>query len=1180
MKEQGKKRDLSVLALMMLLMAVFAVSPAPACAQQPLQKRVTLTMQQANAKQIFSELKKQTGLSFVFSSELARQWPKLSINIKGKTARQTLDELSQELGCDYEVSGNIVTLREKQPRAKTRHISGVVRDDQGEPLMGVPVCIGESQVCSVTDADGHYAFDIPVEATAIKFSYVGMEVVRMNIPAGTNNEQRDVTMLSDNSLADVIVTGYQDIAKPKMTGSAVVISADKLTERYNGTILSALEGQVAGLSTYGDELKVRGTSSLYATTTPLLVVDGLPTEGRLEDLNQFNIQSITVLKDAAATAIYGARASNGVIVVTTKNANKTGKVEIDFTANLTVSDKPNVNYGDNYYMNAEQQVTKESAYYDYLYGSQENYASAYIQNVRRGVAPATSLGLGYYRWAMGDMTSEELAALKTRLSGNNYAKEYADNMYRKQTLQEYNLALRSRSDKGMHNLTINFKHDNSGRINAFDKRMQLDYKGSFDLAKWLTARTNIMVLNNSSRAHGTDQSSLDSSPFLRPAYESFYNEDGTIRSSYGLYDGNEYFDQSLPAGTVSLASNPVDELYNNVVNTNRTGWRFHGELLIKPVDGLTLSAQGIYEREHTTADWLATEASHPARVIKDAYATYNNATGAVSYPLLESGGFKQTRNTDGRYWTLRGQATYEKTFGEHSLSAIAGLEFRQTKTTGSNAMLLGYDDQLQSGTTVSTDLKSLYNTRYTSYFMSGFPAFQYAFGPYLLNSLSPVTEVRHRYASGYANLTYTYRDRYNLFGSFRKDYADVYGLNAKYRGKPLWSVGAAWNMEQEDFLKPVKWINFLKLRMSYGATGNIYQDATSYLTATTGLTNYLTQLPYATVLSPANPELSWEKTRTVNIGVDFSLLANRVRGALDYYHKRSTDVFSNKTIDPTLGFNTMFANAADVRNNGVELQVTADWLRPSTRQAIGWSTSLTVAHNSNKVTKVDTQATYAYALVSVPFKTGYPTSALWSYRFAGIDDGSHGSAGQTLWYGNDDVIAHMVSSASPDVLEYSGQTDPKVNLGMDNRLSWNGFTLSLMMVYYGGHVMRTHQQVEKLAGEYGPVDYYFIDSWDPETNPTGTAPGWGQYSTKAPGTESSHSNISVYKADFLKVRNIVLGYDFPQEWLRHVRVNRARLLFQVNNPGFLWRKNDIDVDPETLSVSLPTSYVFTLNVNL
>ena len=1179
MKKVNATRRMVVLLLMTLL--TLSVS-----AQSVKDKTVTLDMTQVTVKQFFAEVKKQTGLNFIYSTELAKTFPKVTVKAQNRPVRQVLNEVMNKINCTYDVEGNIVTVTRKISGARTRTVSGTVKDESGDPLPGVSICIDDSKVCTITDVNGFYTLKVPANACDLKYSFVGMDNAVAHLNAGNGHMNQDVTMTSSAQLDEVVVTGYQEISRPKMTGSVTTINADALTERYTGDIVSNLEGRVAGLSTYGGELKVRGTSSLYAESSPLLVVDGLPMEGRLEDLNQYDIQSINVLKDAAATAIYGARATNGVIVITTKNAHKKGKIDIDFTANLSMYEKKNMDYHDNFYMNAEEQVAKESEYLDYYYKNNPMASMYTMMYGMYGIYPTSELELGYYNFYSGAITQADLDALKAKLSKNNFAQEYADEVYRRQIMQEYNLALRGRSDKTANNLTLNLQTDNSGEINTMSKRFTINYKGSFELAKWLTANASINAVYNRAKRMGYDYSTWSNNPWHYTAYESMYDEEGNRRKLYGWYDGTNSPFFTVQDGLVDLATDPVEEHYNNVETVKRMHMRYHGELLFNLFKGFSLSTQFVYESDHITDQTYANAESHPVRVLKNAYATYNPATGEVTYPVCGTGGFKRTTNTDGQYWTGRVQANYVNTFGKHAINALAGIEFRETKQTGTNSLLLGFDEQLQSANTVTLNLGDMFNMRNSKYFMSaigGFPAYQFAFAPYIESGMDPIAEVKHRYASGYANVTYTYNERYNLFASFRKDYADVFGLNSKYRGKPLWSVGGAWNMEQEDFMKSIEWVNFLKLRLSYGATGNIYQGATSYMTASTGSLNYYTKVPYAQIQSPANPNLRWEKTYTTNIGVDFSLWNNRVRGNIDYYYKDSKDVFARRSIDPTMGYSYLITNSASMVNKGIELQVTADWIRPMTRKDFGWSTSFTLAHNSNTVKDVQAPGTHAYDYTGGgAYVEGYPASAVWSYRFAGIDDGSiSGSKGVTLWYGNDDVKAHGVSNGSPDILEYSGQRDPKIIMGMDNRLEWNGFHLSVMMAYYGGHVMRALPETEVFGGIYmyqNTIASYFVNSWTPE-NPTNT-PGWGQYGSSSLGSEPMYGNNSIRKADFLKIRNIVFGYTFPREWLSPLGINRLALQFQVTNPCTLWKANKVNVDPETLGIRLPANYVFTLNVNL
>ena len=1177
--------------VVILLMTMLTLNVA---AQSMKDKTVTLDMTQVTVKQFFAEVKKQTGLNFIYSAELAKSFPKVTVKAQNKPVRQVLNEVMNSINCTYDVEGNIVTVTRKLSGARTRTVSGVVKDDTGEPLPGVSICIDDSKVCTITDVNGFYTLKVPANACDLKYSFVGMDNAIVHLRQGNGHMNQDVTMTSSAQLEEVIVTGYQDISKPKMTGAVTTITADKLDDRYTTNIVSNLEGRVAGLSTYGGEMKIRGTSSLYAETSPLIVIDGVPVETKISDINPYDIESINVLKDAAATAIYGARASNGIIIITTKNAKRKGKIDIDFSANLTIWEKKNVDYHDNFYMNAEEQVDVESKYYDWFYFTHDPEDERFkqqsaIEQTAAGIAQGgkvSPLNWAYYQKALGNWTESQLNQEKERLKKNNFAKEFADAVYKQQVMQQYNLSLRSSSEKFQSNLTLNFSHDNDGIINAGTKNFNVNYKGSYDVAKWLTARFTVNGIFNRQQSMGYDYSIQNDNPWYFPAYESLYDSDGKMKKMYGWMDGNAYWDYA-PEGLDDLGSYLTDRYYDNTQLTKRQHMRYHGDLLFKIIKGLTVETQFIYETDHQNVSWYANPQSHVARVIRNAFVDYQN--GQLVYNTPKTGGLRRDTNTDGQYWTWRGQVNYSNTFGKHSIVALAGLEFRETKTWGSNTLMLGYDDQLQSSSTQSVNFDILSKMENSPYYQAGvsgygsYPAGQFAWDPYIDGSLQPVIETLHRYGSGYANATYTYDDRYNIFGSFRKDYADIYGLNTKYRGRPLWSVGAGWLIHNEAFMKDVKWVDFLKLRFSYGVTGNIYQGATSYMTATSSDVNEINNLPYGKIQSPANPNLRWEKSITTNIGIDFSFFNNRLRGALDYYNKVGKDIFAQRQIDPTSGFTSMVVNTASMKNNGVELSLTYDWFRAPSREAFAWTTNFTFAYNKNKVTDVENPALNAWQLINNPYKTGYPTSALWSYQFAGIS-GEAGIEGMTLYYiepGEDGTPTTTTapSGRSTSVLVYSGQSEPKVVMGMDNSFRWKGFSLSILMAYYGGHKMRAIPFNETFAFSYSPVASYFLDAWDAETNPNSDIPGVGRYASTAIGSETRFADRSVYNASFLKIRNIVLGYDLPNEWIRHLGMNRVGIRFQIDNPKALWTANKVNVDPETLGLRLPSSFIFGLNVN-
>ena len=1173
---------------LLLLLQMIAVS---SFAQKASDKTVTINMTDVTVKQLFAEVRKQTGLNFLYSSELSKTFPKVTVKAQNKPVREVLDDVMRRIKCVYEIDGTLVTVKPGtkpvEASGRTRKISGVVRDADGEPLVGVPISIGDGNVVAVTDANGSYTVTIPVEQTVLRYSYVGMETAYVTVPSGGQDVTRDMVLRSDNRLDNVIVTGYQTINKEKMTGAASTINSEKLSERYATNVMDNLEGRVAGLSTYGGKMMVRGISSIYSNTNPLLVVDGVPVEASIESINPYDIETVNVLKDAAATAIYGARASNGVIVITTKKARTANKIDIDFSANLTVKEKQNIDYSDNFYMNAAEQVDVASKYWEYYFfnngGKVADPISESQSKISQGSYFIDPVEYAYLNLAKGDISRDQLNNTLSRLRGNNYAKEYADNILRQQVLQQYNLSLRFLSEKSQNNLTLNYRTDNTGRINAHERELNVNYKGIFNLASWLTATANINAVYNNTQAPGSDYSNMLSNPWQYPAYITMYNEDGSFKKMYGYMSGNEYYDANmLQKGMESLGFIPTDEIYNNTRNSKRQHMRYHGELSFNIIEGLQAKTMFIYEVDKLNSRWHCNSASVVARTLRNAYSSYDATSDKVVYNVPSSGGLLRITDTDGESWTARGQVNYFKNFGKHEINAIAGLEFRETLSKGANNMLLGYDDQLQTSGTINTNLAILANQSYSSYYMTNtgsFYARSYAYGPYLQDGITPVMERHHRFASGYANLTYSFDERYHLFGSFRKDYADVYGLNAKYRGRPLWSVGASWNIHKEGFMLDNNLFNILKLRASYGVTGNIYQDATSVLTASTEKSNMYTGLLYGEI-SPANPNLKWEQSFTTNVGIDFSLMNYRLNGSLDYYNKKTEDMFSNKVIDPTSGFSTMFVNAASMVNKGVELQLGYDWLVPKSEKDVAWTTNFTLSYNKNEITDVENPSTQSYQLLSLPYRKGYPVTAIWSYRFAGISNGEDGGrAGETMWYINGDQKSHSAMTANADCLEYSGTSTPKITMGLNNRIAWNGFSLSIMMAYYGGHRMRclVENDIQKL-GNGVILGKYFLDSWTPE-KPT-THPGLGEYDASSIGVEPGYGNNAVYDASFLKIRNIVLGYEFPSRIIKPLGINRLALNFQIDNLKAIWTANGLGVDPETLSVRNPSSFIFGLNINL
>jgi hypothetical protein len=287
-------------------------------------------------------------------------------------------------------------------------------------------------------------------------------------------------------------------------------------------------------------------------------------------------------------------------------------------------------------------------------------------------------------------------------------------------------------------------------------------------------------------------------------------------------------------------------------------------------------------------------------------------------------------------------------------------------------------------------------------------------------------------------------------------------------------------------------------------------------------------------------------------------------------------MFSLKSLDPSKGFASVYMNMASMKNNGIEVALSVDWFRAKRNGDFAWTTSATFAHNRNEVTVVESQATTAYEFLRTPYQVGYPASALWTYKFAGLTD-----VGQYSFYDANGEVQERVWNMSPSVLGYMAQTDPKVTIGLENQFRYKGFTLNIMMVYYGGHkmLMMPRNETYQYSVDYGTMDRALLDSWTPDNKNT-TVPGFGAYGEAGSmGMEWSNLDIFAKSAAFLKIRNIVLSYDLPQDLTSKIGMNKVSVRFQVDNPRPLYLANGLHYDPETGGIRRPTSYSLGLSFN-
>lgn len=1170
----------------LILLLFLVLSSLPVMAQEP---TYSVSYEQAPIERVLKDLTRLTGYEFVYQKGVVDDKSAITYMVRDATLTQILNRtLVAQCGLEYDIVKQTIVLRvsSRKTRFVKRGVSGMVVDDEGTPLPGVSVRLRGTNDGCVTDIDGQFTMMVEGSDPVLDFSFMGMKPVSMRVSAKAGHFLGVTMETQDNLMNEVLVTGYQNIKRENATGSYQLISSKTLDQRYTGDVVRNLEGRIPGLVGYdsgmgeGGEsaLTIRGTGSFNARTNPLIVVDGLPVEGGLGSVNLYNIENITVLKDAAAASIYGARASNGVIVITTKRAQR-DRLDVEFNVDLEVSE-PN-DYGHFRWANAGQLIELERYNFQYVRYSPSPAAfetlQAYYAENPGNLSPIQRLLMANYK---GDLSTAALEAQLAALGRNNYAREWQDVMERPRITNQYNVSLRNRGKYLNSSIVLNYRGDNMGRTRENDRTLTFSYRGDVDVTKWLTTEFGVNVINQSNRSHlSSEWNNVTSfAPYL-----SMYNADGTPAAmEAGAYLGEPSLTNAA-LGLKSEAYNLLDESRLNFNNARQTNIRSYVHARARLLEGWTASAMFQYEDIYSKSEAYQEAASYDMRHL------YNLYTATNGTHLLPDGGMLRTRTGEGAYYTFRAQTDYAREIRErHNIEALVGFEFRQTNYKSQNTLLLGWDEASQTNNMGQANFGQLKDLEGSA---SALGKFHSMYGAPAGENFS-TSDVLHRFYSIYGNANYTYDHRYVLSLSARIDKADLFGADPKFRGRPLWSVGAGWNVENETFMKDVKWLDALKVRASYGLTGNIAQDFSSFLTATVGV-NEINGVRVATLNTPPNDQLRWEKTATINLGADFALWNGRLTGALDLYRKQGSDLLTVTDLDPTTGWTTLTINNGCLRNTGIELQLNGEMLRPRGPHQLGVSLGMSLAFNKNKITSVNHEATSGYeALLAYTLHQGYPAHSLFSYRFAGMRN--KGGIQYYSWIDADDTEHQADISTeefTPRDVVYSGSLEPIVSASLTPQLTWHGFTLTAMLAYYGGHVMRARTEEWTSDGsQYGynslsvvdAVPAAYLNYWTLESDqyPANGYPG----STNVVGN-GQFADANVVPADYLKVRNVVLGYEFSKGICQKLHLQNLRLRVQANNVA-TWTRNKLHLDPEacnpmggSTTLPIPRSYTFSLNAN-
>lgn len=1105
-----------------VIMSLLVITQAFALKSYSQKTLLNLKMNNVSVKEVLREIEDKSDFYFLYNNDLIDVNRAVSIDAKDEKIQDVLNQLFADKTVSFLVkdrqivlspAGSVTAITQQK-----KTVSGKVADSSGGALPGVSVVLKGTTNGTITDMDGKFTLsNIPDNGT-LQFSFVGMKLQEVPVDGKTSF---NVTMADETiGIEEVVAVGYGVQKKSDVTGSLVRVGAEEIKSRPVTNAVQAIQGRAAGVDittnerpgTVGD-ITIRGVRSLTASNSPLYVVDGIPmvtgtmgvsgsnddkgvpsnkvTLGGIDNMNPNDIESIDILKDASATAIYGSRGANGVVLITTKKG-KSGKLTLNFDSSVTTEKmhefSPLFSAGDYVeYRRWAKYYNKESD----VRGDQPTQAN----DAKIFTGDDTALANINKGWASGTWDGSKLTTTN-----------WTDYVTRTGITTQNTLSASGGTDK----------------MKAYGSFGYTDSKGVVKGQGFKRYNANV---------------SVDLTPLK------WFSFGGNLNSSYSIQE----YGQST-AGNVGVSAQA--SLYQSAygIFTFAQPYDSNGNRIEYP--GGDIAVKTIIDEEKYSQDQRVT------------FRTFGSLYGQLDFgsliPVLKGLRFRTNFGPDIQTW--RNGIFEDGKSVIRSGSAYASLDKRQ-RVSYTLDHLLYYDTKFGKHGVGLTLLQSQTQFETESSYME---ANNVPFSSQKWNALGAVSSLKS-WSSGIlkqsllsymARLNYSFTDKYLLTVSGRYDGASVLAEGNKWSFFPSAALG--WRMDQENFLKSVSWVNQLKLRLGYGVTGNAAIDPYSTkgrleaMFYPFGATSTAGQLNVTTM---ANQDLGWEKTAQYNVGIDYSLFKSRISGSLDIYTSRTTDLLLKKSIPTVTGFLDTYANIGETKSKGVDLTVNSINVKTHDFE---WSTSLNASYQDNEIVslangKQDDLNNLWFIGKSQSVVYGYESAGIWQESDA-AEMAKFNANGHTFSAGNvrpKDLNGDYKIDANND-RKIIGSTIPKYILGITNTFDYKGFELSVMLYGRMGYIYSTGG--EGMVGRYQQraVNYYTPNNTNSDYQKPIYSAGYG---------DQYYASLGYKHGSFLKVRNISLGYNFPDRIVNKLKVSKLRLYVQATNPGFIFSQVSwIDLD--------------------
>lgn len=1013
---------------------------------------------------------------------------------------------------------------------KAQTLRGKVTDQETGSGMRATLMVGKQQ--TATDSLGNFQLHQLQFPLLLKITALGYQTIDTLLDAST--KPLALVMKSSRSTLEevVISTGYQQLSKERLTGSVEQISQSTLQNQVSTNILSRLEAVAGGLnidratSSTGN-ITIRGLSSINGPKGVLIIVDNFPFDGDIGSVHPNDVESISILKDAAASSIWGSRAGNGVIVITTKQGKRNAPLNLQAQANTSILSKPDLYQ--RLQMNSSDFIDVELFLYDKGY-----YNANYNGTARVGLTPV--IELMYNNQLSAQEKENAIAALRQQ----DVRKDFDQWVYGTGFNQQYSLQASAGHERYHWSASLGYDH-NVDQLAAAYKRLSLRYALTANLTKQLTFNVGLNYANansNSGKEGITDVTSLNG--VLYP-YAALADNGGNALPI--VRDYRLSYLQTLDQRLLDWKYYPLtDHQYNRSqtisddVNVNAglgyqwKSWKLN--LLYR------------LQRQKGTTENLQDIESYSARNLINGFTQLSSTN--VNY-ILPAGGIRNFSANSLWAQDLRLQANYDRSFGAHQLTGFVSAETRELKNDRSATRYYGYDPNTLIAAPV--DMVNRY-----PHFITG------------SNSVIPNGQsqsgTNNRFMSLLGNLSYSFKGRYFLYGSTRFDGSNLFGVNTNDKWEPLWSVGAAW-IVNKNWEMP-KFINLVKLRASYGKSGNADPNRTGLTTISYYEVSPYTNTQFAGISRYYNPDLKWETVATANLGADLKLLDSRLNFTLDYYRKTGHDLFGIFPVDYTAGVGaTITRNVASMQSNGLDINIIGQILKGA---GFNWQSILNFSINRDKVTKYYSAATKGNDYIgsgTVTGLVGKPVYAVFSYPYLGLD-----AQGDPLGLLNGatskDYLAITGTATKIEDLRFHGAALPTQFGNLLNRFSYQGFSLEFSISYKLGYYFRRSgiNYSNLVASRRGHPDYAF--RWqNPGDEAHTTVPAFQYPVNNTRSVFYQNAEVLVSKADHVRIQYLNLAWETKKPI--NSTLKGLRVFLNCANMGMLWTANKEGLDPDYIN---------------